>query len=239
MWTIAGKQVFETLDELVEPSHTALVIVDVQNDYVSNGGFFDQIGLDISMMPSVIAANRALIDAAHEHDVPVVFIQSLRLPGALNESPARLRFMYAQQRFPLDIIVQGTWGAEIPNEIAPTQRDIVVPKFTHNGFVGTVLDKTLRSNGIETVVVTGTSTNGCVEATAKGAYYHDYYVVAAEGACGQPVVTDDRDGASVFREAPSARRVCPDVYGFEEIIDSWNRAARLKVEPLAKTDAIH
>ena len=214
MRIIAGKDVYEALDELVDPVHTALVVVDVQNDYASTGGKLETLGRDLSDMPSMLNGIRRLLDAAHASGVLVVYLQDTRLPGARNESPARLREMVIHRQLPVDLVLQGTWGWEIVDAVAPVPGDVVLPKFAFSGFAGTALDKMLRSNRIESIVVTGTATNGCVEATAKAAYYSAYYVVAASDAMAD---TKTRGGQA---------RVAGDVFTAAEIIDVWGRRAR-------------
>ena len=79
-----------------------------------------------------------------------------------------------------DFFLQGTWGAEFSPEVAPEPGEPVVTKHRSSAFRNTDLDMILRSNGIETVVVIGEQTPGCIEATYRDAAYHDYYNVLIE-----------------------------------------------------------
>jgi nicotinamidase-related amidase len=71
----------------------------------------------------------------------------------------------------------GSWGQEFVAELSPGEGELVIKKFRSSGFVGTPLDLLLRSNGIETIVICGCTTEGCVESTARDGMFLDYYVV--------------------------------------------------------------
>jgi nicotinamidase-related amidase len=183
MIEIAGKQVYTTLEELVDASHTALVIVDMQRDFCIPGGSFDRLGVDISMYPPMIPRLARLLDGARAAGIPPIFIQMTVLPGRMSESPAQIRFnlrLHLDSHGdvePLSYTLDGSEGQEIIPELAPQPGEAVVKKYRSSGFWGTNLDMLLRSNGIESVVMTGCTTEGCVESTARDALFNDYYVV--------------------------------------------------------------
>ena len=116
------------------------------------------------------------------------------LPGRISESPAQIRFnlrLHVASHGdvePLRYAADGSAGQEILPELAPAEGDLVVKKYRSSGFWGTNLDMLLRSNGIESVVVAGCTTEGCVESTARDALFNDYYVVIVEDC----VASDDR-----------------------------------------------
>jgi nicotinamidase-related amidase len=93
-----------------------------------------------------------------------------------------------QGDLPLTYTVPGTKGHEFLAEFRPRDGELVVPKYRSSGFWGTNLDMLLRSNQVETVVVAGCTTEGCVESTARDAMFNDYYVVIPEDC----VASDDR-----------------------------------------------
>ena len=194
MIEVGGKQVLTELDELVDPSRAALVIIDMQRDFVEPGFAFDRLGVDMSMYPSVRPRIAALLEAARAAGALVVHVQMTTLPGGMSESPAQLRFSLRLQR--QDSITSGRFryteqgdpGRDFVDELAPRDGELVVPKWRSSGFWGTSLDLLLRSNGIETVVVSGCTTEGCVESTARDALFNDYYVVVVEDC----VASDDR-----------------------------------------------
>ena len=195
MITIAGKDVYTEIDELVAVGRTALVLIDMQRDFVSPDGAFAGLGIDVSMYRDAIPRMASLLDAARTHGVPVVHLQNTQLDQHLSDSPAQLRFnlrMHAAARqgdAPLRYTVPGTPGHEFIPELAPRAGEAVVPKYRSSGFWATPLDLVLRSNGVESVVVAGCTTEGCVESTARDALFNDFHVVIAQDC----VASDDRE----------------------------------------------
>lgn len=220
MITIENKVVYTTLAELVDQRHTALIVVDMQNDFCKAGWAFDRLGIDLSMYPPMLPHLSRLLAGARGIGVPVIYIQMTVLPGRISESPAQIRFNMrlhlashgATQ--PLLYTIEGTPGQEIIEELAPEPGDLVVRKYRSSGFWGTNLDMLLRSNGIETVIVTGCTTEGCVESTARDALFNDYYVVLPEDC----VASDDprQHEASLF-----LMRHRFDVVSSGDILSTW------------------
>ncbi len=220
MITIENKVVYTTLAELVDRKHTALLIVDMQNDFCKTGWAFDRLGIDLSMYPSMIPRLSRLLAGARKFAVPVFYIQMTVLPGRLSESPAQIRFnlrlhlaSHAATQ-PLLYTIEGTPGQEVIVELAPQPGDLLVRKYRSSGFWGTNLDLLLRSNGIESVIVTGCTTEGCVESTARDALFNDYYVVVPEDC----LASDDRrqHEASLFLMHHRF-----DVVSSEDILSTW------------------
>jgi len=176
---VFGKEVFTTLAELVAPGHTALIIVDAQNDFCSPGGCLDQLpGSDMKPMKPFVERTRALLAAAREAKVQVFFTKATNYPGGPYKSPPDLarKTEYLPPESPI-ICAPGSWGDRIVDELTPRPGEITISKHRHNSFMGTELDIVLRSNGKKTLVVTGVTTERCVLATVAGAIAHDYYVV--------------------------------------------------------------
>lgn len=194
MITVDGKQVYTELSELVAPSHTALLIIDMQKDFVDRDGVFGRMGIDVSMYDDIRPVGEALLASARKAGVLVVHVQNTALPDRMSDSPAQIRFnlrMHAQARADspaLRYTVPGTPGREFVKGFEPDSDELVVAKYRSSGFWGTNLDLLLRSNGIETVVVMGCTTEGCVESTARDAMFSNYYVVVASDCVG----SDDR-----------------------------------------------
>jgi nicotinamidase-related amidase len=218
MIEIEGKQVFTELSELVNPRHTALVVVDMQRDFCTPGGAFDRLGVDISMYEPMVPRLARLVDGARAAGTLVIYVQMTVLPGRRSESPAQIRFNrrlhLSSTGEPLAYTADGSVGQEIIPELAPADGDLLVKKYRSSGFWGTNLDLLLRSNGVLSVVMTGCTTEGCVESTARDALFNDYYVVIAEDC----VASDDRaqHDASML-----LMRHRFDVATSEEILAEW------------------
>lgn len=195
MIRIEGKDVFTELEELVDPAHTALLLVDMQRDFVASDGVFGSLGIELEMYEQVRPRLAALLHAARRRGVLVVHIQNTALPDRMSDSPAQIRFnlrMHEKARQggpPLRYTVPGTRGHEFIEELRPGDGELVVRKYRSSAFWGTNLELLLRSNGIRTVVVAGCTTEGCVESTARDAMFSDYYVVIAEDCVG----SDDKE----------------------------------------------
>lgn len=177
---------FETLEQTVRPSHTALLVIDVQHDLCGPACQ--------AMVPQL----KALIEKARSAGVYIVYVQNSVHPDGLTISPSEI----ARRRLlglKVEITVDGTSGQDFVAEIAPEPGDPVVRKHRMNSFIGTDLDMLLRCRGIKTVLITGVSTHGCVINTSYAAVNNDYYVVVAED-CVASRVSDAHDVAlSVMR----------------------------------------
>lgn len=182
MINIGGKDVYTTLEEIVNPIHTALLVIDVQNDFCSEGGVLDQLGNDLRSLKGIVPNVKKVIQSTRSSKVPVIYLRFCRLANHHSESPASLHYLTMRRGFLADKIaaVKGTWGAEIVNEVTPLACDLVIDKQRSSSFYGTNLNLVLKSNKIETVILTGVVSHGCVEATARDAESHDYYIVALE-----------------------------------------------------------
>src|ERR1700751_5503337 len=182
MIEIDGKQVFTELGELVDPAHTALVVVDMQRDFCTPSGAFARLGIDISMYPPMVPRLVRLVEGAHAAGVPLVYVLMTVLPRGASDSPAQIRFnmrmqMSALDGAPLTYPADGSEGQKLIPELVAEDRDLVVKKYRSSGFWGTNLDMLLRSNGIQTVLISGCTTEGCVEPTARDAMLNHYYGV--------------------------------------------------------------
>jgi ureidoacrylate peracid hydrolase len=187
-----GRRIPETVDELVDPAHTAYVIVDLQNDFCKRGGSADatarQRGQDIeAIYQPTIDWSRKLLAAARASRVRIVHIQNTAMAHRATDSAARLKFMMraygvTDPAVLPEYTLEGTWGHEIIPDLAPQPTEFVVKKHTSSSFVGTRLDTLLRINNIQTVVLVGGVTEGCVESAARDACHHGYFVVVCEDA---------------------------------------------------------
>ena len=186
MISVEGKEVFSLLEELVDVQHTALVLIDMQHDFIDPDGVFGKMGIDLSMYADSRPRLAALLAAARDSGVLVVHVQNTQLAGGRSDSPAQIRFnlrMHGEARLteaPLTYTIPGTEGHKFAKEFTPEHDELVVRKYRSSGFWGTNLDLVRRSNGVETVVVGGCTTEGCVESTARDAMFNDYFVVIAE-----------------------------------------------------------
>lgn len=184
MKTVNGVDVYDGLEEIVEPEHTALIVVDVQNDCVAPDGWFAQQGKDVAHIQTVLPRIVRLVEAARAAGVFVVFVEQTTLPANGSDSPAWLYFKTRDGRVRTDYTLDGSWGQQTIDELKVGPDDVRVRKFRPSAFHGTSLDKILRAHGITSVVTCGVVTQGCVQATTMDASFHDYYTVFASDCIG-------------------------------------------------------
>ena len=179
-----GKLVYDSLEEVVRPEHSALVVVDMQNDLVSLERPSAREGAPPPAARAIIPALQRLIASGRAAGVKVVYlvVGNSEDPArtvspayayySLRESPYHGSYVGNLMASPDD-----SWGKQVIPELASQPEDAIVLKRRLGGFWGTHLDSTLRGMGVETVVVTGTATAGCVLDTVMGAFVNDYYTL--------------------------------------------------------------
>lgn len=223
MIEISGKQVRDTLEELLDPSTCALLVIDMQVGAVSKGGAIGDSGHDLSMMPRVVDRCAEAIRAARETGVPVVNVRVENLPDAKSSPAAWLRSLYTiggGRSIDLDRLSRaGDPGTEFCAPCAPAPGEVVITKRRPSAFFGTELALLLRSQGIESVAIVGISTGGCVEATLRDATHNDFYAVLIEDAVG---AYDE----AVHDAAMTVMRARHDTCSLDEAIAAWQAGAR-------------
>ncbi len=163
--------------DLVDPRHTALVIVDMQNDFCHPDGVMGSHGEDLGEFPETIATVGRLLDAARKSGALVVHVQGTNTPIARS---GRHRGLVSEKQNVTQLTRPGTWGAEQVAELAPQEGEEIVIKHRYSAFVDTRLETLLRTNHVRTLVVTGTATQTCVESTVRDGQMRDYRIVVPE-----------------------------------------------------------
>ena len=165
---------------------SVLIVVDVQNDFCHPDGVFGKAGLDLSGPQAAVARVLPLIDAARAGSVPVIFVKTHH--DASNTSRV-FDDRYMRKAAGSEICATGTWGAEY-YRVRPAMDDCEVVKHRYSAFVGTNLEVVLRSLARQTVLVTGVTSNVCVESTIRDAFMRDYRSVLVEDCAGAPTRTE-------------------------------------------------
>jgi ureidoacrylate peracid hydrolase len=169
--------ILETLRERIAPRHTALLIVDMQKDFCVDGMASSRAGRDLSRTKAIVPNLVTLREAARTSGALVVHIGFWTLADHLSDGGPWL----AQRRratFSSDsITMERSEGAQFIPELCPGRGEVTILKHRYSGFKGTDLDIVLRAQEIRTCIVTGVSTNVCVESTFRDAFEHGYYIV--------------------------------------------------------------
>lgn len=161
----------------LDPRGTALIIQDLQNDVIIEGGAFADSGAPAHATAQGVVANVAgLADACRSAGVPVIHVWYVVEPGAAG---LRLNAPLFNGVKDADALVRGTWGAAPVDGLEPQDGDHIVEKMRMNGFYDTRLDILLRGLGVETIVITGAWTNMSIEHTARHGADAGYHVVVA------------------------------------------------------------
>lgn len=177
-----------------DPASTALVVVDMQNAYVSSGGYMDQAGFDISLAAAAVAGTRRALDVARTAGIQVVYLQNgwdaqyveAGGPGSPNWHKSNaLRVMRQHAGLDGKLLSKGGWDYALVEDLAPQPADIVVAKTRYSGFFNSTLDSVLRARGIRTLLFAGIATNVCVESTLRDAYHHEYFCALLDDATTQ------------------------------------------------------
>jgi ureidoacrylate peracid hydrolase len=159
------------LSELVVPSKTAIIVVDVQNDFCEPEGAAGKGGKDTAACMAMIPRLQRFLDEARAHATNIIFVQTIHEPSTDSD-------VWVGRRANPDArnCLTGTWGADFTG-IAPQAHEPVVIKHRYSAFVNTRLDSILRTLKVENLIVLGVATNVCVESTSRHAYMLDYNVV--------------------------------------------------------------
>lgn len=145
----------------------------MQNDLIHLGGWFVKHGVDISRMRAIISNIKRLIEHAREKRVAVIYTRMIFRKDLVGAGLIlEIRPIYRK-----GALREGTWGANIVDELAQEESDFVVDKTRYSAFIGTNLEILLGGLKTDVLFVTGVATNSCVEATAKDAFQRDFRVV--------------------------------------------------------------
>ena len=159
----------------LDPQRTALIIQDMQNDVIIEGGAFADSGAPEHAAQQNVVENVARLAAAcREAGVPVIHVWYIVEPGATGLKQNAPLFEGVKES---NALVRGSWGAAPADGLEPQEGDHVVEKMRMNGFFQTRLDVLLRGLGVDTILITGAWTNMSIEHTARHGADAGYTVV--------------------------------------------------------------
>jgi gluconolactonase len=165
----------------LDPARTALIIQDLQNDIIMEGGAFADSGAPAHAASQNVVENvKGVAAAARAAGVPVIHIHYLVEAGAPG---LKLNAPLFQGVKEANALVRGSWGAAPVPGLEPQEGDHVVEKTRMNGFYNTILDNLLRGYGTETLVITGAWTNMSIEHTSRHGADAGYEIVVVSDGC--------------------------------------------------------
>lgn len=176
------------------PQQSALIVVDMQNAYASQGGYLDLAGFDVSATRPVIDNINTAVAAARAAGMLIIWFQNgwddqyveAGGPGSPNYHKSNaLKTMRQRPELQGKLLAKGGWDYQLVDELTPQEGDIVLPKPRYSGFFNTPLDSILRSRGIRHLVFTGIATNVCVESTLRDGFFLEYFGIVLKDATHQ------------------------------------------------------
>jgi ureidoacrylate peracid hydrolase len=230
------------------PATTAVVVVDMQHDFASRGGMFDRAGIDISGVRAIVPNVRAVLDAAREAGLTIVYLKmgfsSDLADAGCPSSPTWLKHLplragdtvTSPDGEPSRILVRDCWNTDIVPELEPADGDVVLYKTRYSGFYATELDDILRRRGIEQLVVVGATTSVCVESTVRDAMFRDYHCLVLADATAEPIAADaprSNHEASLL----TLELLFAAVAQTEDLITSLRRSAPVHVDAAGRPSA--
>lgn len=165
----------------IDREHTALLVMDLENDLVHEDGAFKDFGFaQMVKQNDLLGKTAGLLDTARRAGVKVIYISVKFRPGhpELNRTAGLFQAVVEA-----NALVEGTWGAAIHDAVAPREGEPVVTKRSVSAFAGSDLANLLSASGVTTLLLSGVSTNFVVEGTARDAVDRGYNVVVVEDCC--------------------------------------------------------
>ena len=177
----------EPTDFALDPARAALVIIDMQRDFLEPGGFGETLGNDVSLLAAAIGPCRAMLDAARATGMLVIHTREGHRPDLSDAPPAKLARGEPSKRIgdpgPMGrILVRGEAGHEIVAALAPIAGEPVIDKPGKGAFYATELEPMLRHRRIEALLVAGVTTEVCVQTTMREANDRGFECLLAEDA---------------------------------------------------------
>jgi ureidoacrylate peracid hydrolase len=173
-------------------AQTAVIVVDMQNDFGSPEGMFARAGIDLAGIRATIEPTRKVLASARRAGMKVVYLKMAfrsdlsdagapNAPNWLKHLPMKAgESVTAPDGSPSRVLIRDTWNTEIVEELSPEPGDAVVYKHRYSGFFETDLDAMLKGWGVRNLVFTGCTTSVCVESTIKDAMFRDYHCLVLE-----------------------------------------------------------
>ncbi len=190
----------------IDLARSAVLVIDMQNDFGSAGGMFDRAGIDLSAIRRAVPPTQRVVTAARAAGLPIVYLKMAHRADLSDTGGPNSPHWFHHQRMavgepmtapdgqPSRILIEGTWNTEILPELAPQPGDIVVSKHRYSGFFKTDLDAQLQALGARNLIVTGCTTSVCVESTIRDAMFRDYVCLLLEDCTGQPMFPNSSFG---------------------------------------------
>jgi ureidoacrylate peracid hydrolase len=205
----------------------ALVVIDVQNGFVSKGGSYDQLGMSISHYQQVVPRISQLLTLCRDAGIPIFYTQAVREQSGIDLLTKVHKILPKSREERIrkkPICVRGTWDADIVDEIKPAQADHVVVKRRDSAFHDTEIGVWMKSLGVDTLVFCGIDTSICVEASLRDAFNNGYDVI----------LISDATASGSTKHFESTLEIVRDYYGLVMDIASFGKCLPQKASQASK-----
>jgi nicotinamidase-related amidase len=214
----------------LDSRQTALVIIDMQRDFLEPGGFGESLGNDVSLLQAAVGPCQRALRAARAAGLVVIHTREGHRPDLADAPPAKILRGAPSKRIgdpgPMGrILVRGEPGHGIVDALAPAPGEIVLDKPGKGAFHATDLDQILRNAGIDTLVVCGVTTEVCVHTTIREGNDRGYRCVALADACASYFPEFHRVGLEMIKAQGGIFGWVSDADAFSDALRSAARAA--------------
>jgi len=188
----------------LETSQTALILIDMQRDFLESGGFGEMLGNDVSLLRRTIEPCNAVLNAARKTGLSVIHTREGHRPDLMDAPPSKIARGKLETGIGDDgpmgrILIRGEIGHEIIPELAPGPDEPVIDKPGKGAFCKTDLDLILKNNAIRTLIVCGVTTEVCVHTTVREANDRGYECVVLEDCVGSYFPEFQRVGIEMIK----------------------------------------
>ncbi|MDB5506448.1 MAG: Cysteine hydrolase [Devosia sp.] len=171
----------------LDPAHTALVIIDMQRDFIERGGFGDSLGNDVARLEAIVPTTAALIDLFRRQHWPVIHTREAHKPDLSDCPPSKIRrgnpsLHIGEVGAMGRLLIAGEPGNQIVDALAPIADDIVIDKPGKGMFWATGIHERLQGLGITHLVFAGVTTEVCVQTSMREANDRGYECLLVEDA---------------------------------------------------------
>ena len=172
----------------IDPSRTAIIVIDMQRDFLLPGGFGETLGNDVSLLHAAVEPIQRLLSAAREKGVLVIHTREGHRPDLSDAPRAKLERGAPSMRIGAEgpmgrILIRGEPGHDIIPELYPLAGEPVIDKPGKGAFYATDLGSILQNRGIESLVVCGVTTEVCVHTTVREANDRGYRCIVPSDCC--------------------------------------------------------
>jgi ureidoacrylate peracid hydrolase len=183
----------------IDVSHTAVLVVDMQNDFAAKGGMFDRAGIDLSGIRKTISPIAQVVGCGRAVGMPIVYIKAGYLPDLSDlgapGTPNRERHLLYGVGQTIEtpdgakgrMLIRDTWNTDVIPELEPQPGDVVIYKHRYSAFYETELDRVLKQLGVTTLIFAGCTTSVCLESTLRDAFFRDYSCILLTDCTAEPL----------------------------------------------------